>query len=68
MSMLAAKKKEAFAQAVAAGATLADAYRKTRDTSRMKPSTIRSNAKKLAREPAVQARIEELRGRESGKS
>jgi phage terminase small subunit len=59
-------KKEAFAQAVAAGAAFTDAYKQTRDCSKMKPSTIRSNAKKLAREPAVQARIEELRRRESG--
>ena len=56
-----APKKEAFAQAVAAGATFVDAYRQTRDCSKMQPSTIRSNAKKLAREPAVAARIEELR-------
>lgn len=61
-----APKKEAFAQAVAAGATLADAYRQTRDCSKMKPSTVRANAKKLAREPVMKARIEELKRRESG--
>jgi hypothetical protein len=55
-------KKEFFAQAVAAGAKLVDAYRQTRDCSKMQPSTVRSNAKKLARGPAVRARIEALRG------
>jgi hypothetical protein len=65
MSPLAAKKKEAFAQAVAAGATFADAYRQTRDCAKMQASTVRANAKKLAREPAVKARIEELRRGES---
>ncbi|HEY1246085.1 MAG TPA: hypothetical protein VGF29_14760 [Hyphomicrobiaceae bacterium] len=71
MSALAAKKKEAFAAAVAAGATFADAYRQTRDCAKMQASTVRANAKKLAREPAVKERIKELResnqkaGRES---
>jgi hypothetical protein len=56
-----APKKEAFAQAVAAGAKLVDAYRQTRDCSKMQPGTIRSNAKKLAREPGVKDRIANLR-------
>jgi hypothetical protein len=59
-------KKEAFAQAVAAGATFVDAYKQTRDCSKMQPSTIRSNAKKLAREPAVAARIKQLRESKEG--
>ena len=66
MSALAAKKKEAFAQAVAAGATFVDAYKQTRDCSKMQPSTIRSNGKKLAREPAVVARIAVLRESKEG--
>jgi hypothetical protein len=69
MSAPPSKKKEAFAQAVAAGAKLVDAYRQTRDCAKMQPSTIRSNAKKLAREPAVAARIKELKeAKEEGAS
>jgi hypothetical protein len=66
MSALAGKKKEMFAQAVAAGAAFVDAYKATRDCTKMQPSTIRSNAKKLAREPAVAARIQELRESKEG--
>jgi hypothetical protein len=54
-------KEEAFAQAVAAGAKLSDAYRASRDCSKMVTTTINANAKKLARKPAIKARIEELR-------
>jgi phage terminase small subunit len=58
----------AFAQAVAAGAKLSDAYRGSRDCSKMATSTINANAKKLARKPALKARIEELRRGESRES
>jgi phage terminase small subunit len=61
-------KEEAFAQAVAAGAKLSDAYRQTRDCSKMQTSTINANAKKLARKPAIKGRIEELQQRESKES
>jgi hypothetical protein len=61
-------KEEAFAAAVAAGARLSDAYRQTRDCSKMATATINSNAKKLARKAAIKARIEELRGGESRES
>ena len=64
-------KEEAFATAVAAGAKLSDAYRQTRDCTKMQTSTINANAKKLARKPAIKARIEELRrggSRESSES
>lgn len=62
------EKEQAFAQAVAAGATLSDAYRHTRDCTKMATSTINANAKKLARKPAIKARIEELRQGESEES
>ncbi len=61
-----APKEEAFARAMALdGKGPSDAYRATRDCSKMATSTINANAKKLARKPAIKARIEELR-RESG--
>jgi hypothetical protein len=55
------QKEEAFAQTVAAGAKLSDAYRASRDCSKMATATINANAKKLVRKPAVKARIEVLR-------
>ncbi|HEY1243554.1 MAG TPA: terminase small subunit [Hyphomicrobiaceae bacterium] len=67
MSTLTAK-EEAFAQAVAGGAKLSDAYRASRECSKMATSTINANAKKLARKPAIKARIEELRRGESKES
>jgi hypothetical protein len=67
-AMALSAKEEAFAQAVAAGATLSAAYRSSRDTSRMTTATVNANSKKLARRPGVRARIAELREsqRESG--
>jgi hypothetical protein len=59
-------KEEAYARARADGKGPSDAYRASRDTSRMSTATISSNAKRLERKPAIQARIEELRRRESG--
>jgi phage terminase small subunit len=61
-------KEEAFAQAVAAGAKLSDAYRGSRDCTKMQTSTINANAKKLARKPGIKARIEALRRGESEES
>jgi len=56
-------KEEAFCRAVALeGKGLSAAYRATRDCSKMKPSTIHSNSKKLIRRSHVRLRIEELRG------
>src|SRR5262245_33472693 len=60
-----APKQEAYAHARTAGKRPSDAYRASRDTSRMATSTINANAKRLERKPAVKARIEQLR-RESG--
>src|SRR5262245_61047543 len=62
------EKDEAFAQHVAKSATLSDAYRASRDCSRMQTSTINANAKKMARKPSIKARIEELRRGESRES
>jgi hypothetical protein len=61
-------KEEAFCRAVALeGKGSSDAYRASRDCSRMTTATINANAKKLARKPRIKARIEELR-RESQES
>ena len=55
-------KEEAFCRAVALeGKTLSDAYRATRDCSRMKTSSINSNAKKIARRESVKLRIDQLK-------
>ena len=55
-------KEEAFCRAlVLDGLGPADAYRASRDTSRMANATIHSNAKHILRRPRVKARIEELR-------
>jgi len=55
------EKDAAFAQAVAGGASLSDVYSVSRDCSRMATSTINANAKKLAKKPHVNARIDKLR-------
>jgi hypothetical protein len=61
-------KEEAYARARAAGKGPAAAYRASRDTSGMAPSTITANAKRYERKPAVNARIGELRQQESRES
>jgi hypothetical protein len=61
-------KEQAYARARAAGKGPAAAYRASRDTSAMAPSTITANAKRYERKPAVKARIEELRRQESRES
>jgi phage terminase small subunit len=63
-----APKNEAYARERAAGKGPSDAFRASRDTSRMATSTINSNAKRIERKPAVKARIEELRQGESRES
>ena len=56
-------KEEAFARAVALeGLGISDAYRASRDASRMTPACIHANAKRVARRSRVKLRIEELRG------
>ena len=54
-------KQEAFAQAVANGARLAEAYRSAYNASRMKPNTVHRRASEVAAESTVGARIEALR-------
>jgi len=54
-------KQELFAQAVASGKTQADAYRASRDCSRMKDKTIQENASRLMADSKVLARVTELR-------
>jgi hypothetical protein len=54
-------KEEGFCRAVALqGLSLSDAYRASRDVSRMTAACIHANAKKIRRRPHVQHRIEEL--------
>ena len=50
-------KQEAFAQAVAKGSTLADAYREAYDAERMKDSSIWTNASQLMSETKVALRV-----------
>jgi hypothetical protein len=55
-------KEEAFCRAlVLDGLGPADAYRASRETSRMANASIHSNAKHILRRPRVKARIKELR-------
>ena len=63
-----APKEEAYALARASGKGPSDAYRASRDCSKMSTATINSNAKKLERKPPIKARIEELRRGESRES
>ncbi len=56
-------KEEAFARAVALeGKGISDAYRASRDCSRLTTACIHANAKHVARRSRVKLRIEELRG------
>lgn len=54
-------KQEAFAQAVAAGATLSDAYRTAYSADSMKPATINVKASELMSNGKVSARVGQLR-------
>ena len=54
-------KQEAFAQAVAANLSLSDAYRKAYNTTTTKATSVHPTASKLARDPNVALRIEELK-------
>jgi phage terminase small subunit len=63
-----AAKEEAYARERAAGKGPSEAYRASRDCSKMATSTINANAKKLERKAPIRARIEELQQRESKES
>lgn len=54
-------KQEAFAQAVADGKTLADAYRASYSTSKYKPEALWVNASKLMADARVALRVRVLR-------
>lgn len=54
-------KQEAFCQAIVAGMSQADAYRKAYDAENMKPATVQSKASILMADGKVRARVEELR-------
>lgn len=54
-------KQEAFAQGVADGLTLADAYRGAYDAARMKPTTLWVKAAELMADGNVSVRVTELR-------
>lgn len=58
---LTSKKQEAFAQHFALHDNASDAYRHAYDTSDMLPKTIWNEAYRLAKNPDVAARVEELR-------
>ena len=55
------QKQDCFAQQVATGAELSAAYRMTYETKSMKPTSIWPEASRLAANPKVAARIEELK-------
>lgn len=59
-------KQEAFAQAMADGASQADAYRKSYGQGRMSDTTIHQKASRLMGK--VQARVTELRGKLEAKA
>lgn len=54
--------QEKFAQEVASGKSLADAYRAAYKASKMKPEAVHVNASKLADDTKVSLRIKELQG------
>ena len=57
-------KMEKFSRGVAVEKlSLSDAYRAAYDTAKMQPTTVQSEASKLAAHPAVSARLEVLEGR-----
>ena len=53
-------KQEAFAQEVAKGTTLADAYRSAYNTEKMKPSSVWNNASQLMNRTQVAHRVESI--------
>jgi hypothetical protein len=53
--------REKFAQGLAEGLSQADAYRASFKTGSMVPATIHSEASRLAKNPQIAARVEELR-------
>jgi phage terminase small subunit len=54
-------KQERFAQLVASGENLSDAYRQAYDASGMKPASVNRSAKEVIDNPKIAARVEELR-------
>jgi phage terminase small subunit len=54
-------KQEAFCQAIVAGASQADAYRKAYSAENMKAETIHEKASRLMADGKVRARVDELR-------
>lgn len=56
-------KREKFCLQIVKGLSLSDAYRKSYDTKRMKDETINNEASKLMQNPAITARVNELRGK-----
>lgn len=61
-------KQEAFAQAVAGGASQADAYRSAYNATAMKPETVQNSAYKLVLNGEVTARVKELKQELANKS
>jgi hypothetical protein len=59
------EKEEAYARARAEGKGPSAAYRACTDTTRMTAASVAANAKRFERKPAIKARIDELRRRES---
>lgn len=62
------EKQEMFAQGVAKGLTLADAYRSSYDASRMSDGSIYSEASRLMDNPAIAARAKGLMSRRQEKT
>lgn len=52
--------QEKFAQGVASGLTLSDAYRQAYKAGKMKPATINETASRLASDPKISARVASL--------
>ena len=55
-------KRERFAQLVATGISLADAYRKSFCAEKMKPESVHQEACRLAADPNVASRVTSIRG------
>src|SRR4051794_24080032 len=54
------EKQKKFAELVAGGNTYAQAFRQAYDCSGSKPSTVRTDASRLARHPKIRAYVREL--------
>lgn len=60
-------KQEKFAQNVAKGMTFSDAYRKSRDASKMADETVHKRASELAQKGEILGRIDKLKEQLSAK-